>query len=142
MAVVPIATGSTVRRPHAALEMVETIYIVDDDDAVRDSLRALFEAYGFEVRDFASGTEFLKEHAPAMRGCLLLDVNLPGMDGLEVLRLLRASGNRLPVIVMTARTDSRTNAQAMAAGAAGFLPKPFGSGRLMDLVQNTLHDQP
>jgi two-component system CheB/CheR fusion protein len=118
--------------------MAGDIYIVDDDEAVRDSLRALFEAHGFEVHDFASGVEFLRRHAPAMRGCLLLDVNLPGIDGFEVLKLLTASGSRLPVVIMTARTDSRTSADALAAGAVGFVQKPFMSSQLMALVRDVL----
>jgi two-component system CheB/CheR fusion protein len=119
--------------------MAEHIYIVDDDEAVRDALRALFEAYGFTVHDFASGTEFLRQYAPTMQGCVLLDVNLPGMDGIQVLKLLAASGSHPPVIIMTAKSDDQTNAHAMAAGAAAFVQKPFGSGQLMGLVQDALH---
>lgn len=118
--------------------MSETIYIVDDDDAVRDSLRALFEAYGFDVRDFASGSDFLEEGGPAATGCVLLDVNLPGIDGFEVLRLLIDSGCRVPVIIMTARTDSRTSENAVKAGAVGFVQKPFGTGDLISLVREAL----
>ncbi|TXL71811.1 response regulator [Vineibacter terrae] len=119
--------------------MAEAIYIVDDDEAVRDSLRALFEAHGFDVHDFASGTAFLSSYAPAMRGCLLLDVNLPGIDGFEVLKRLIALDSRLPVIIMTARTDSRTSGNVLAAGAAGFVQKPFVAGDVMALVNGMLH---
>jgi two-component system CheB/CheR fusion protein len=119
--------------------MIEDIYIVDDDQAVRDSLRALFEAHDFAVHDFPSGTAFLKNYAPSMHGCLLLDVNLPGIDGIEILKLLMASGSRLPVIIMTAGADSRTGANALAAGAAAFVQKPFASGQLIALVRNALH---
>ncbi len=121
--------------------MDDEIYIVDDDEAVRDSLRALFEAHGFAVHDFASGAEFLQHHASHARGCVLLDVNLPGMDGFNVLRALAESGCRLPVILMTARTDSETRAHAMKAGAAGFVQKPFVSSHLMSLVRDSLHGQ-
>ena len=124
---------------YVAWQMTEDIYIVDDDEAVRDSLRALFEAHGFTVHEFASGTEFLRRYAPTMHGCVLLDVNLPGLDGFQVLKLMAAPDNHLPVIVMTAKTDSQTNARAMAAGAIAFLQKPFGSGHLMSLVQDALH---
>ena len=134
-----VAANRTQVRLRVATDMAQDIYIVDDDEAVRDSLRALFEAYGFTVHDFASGPEFLTQYAPTMQGCLLLDVNLPGMDGIQVLKLLGASGTHLPVIVMTARTDSRTNAGAMQAGAAAFVQKPFASGHLLDLVQHALH---
>jgi FixJ family two-component response regulator len=117
------------------------IYIVDDDEAVRDSLRALFEAYGFEVRDFATSSAFLQVHDPAMRGCLLLDVNLPGLSGLGVLKLLAASGSDLQTIVMTGRADVRTKDDAIGTGAVGFVEKPFASGHLMTMVKGALHDQ-
>jgi len=118
--------------------MAEDIYIVDDDEAVRASLCALFEAYGFTVHDFESGTEFLERYVPGMRGCMLLDINLPGMNGIQVLQAMAAMGSHLPVIVVTARGDSRTNADAMGAGAIAFLQKPFGSGHLVGLVQDAL----
>ena len=118
--------------------MADEVYVVDDDEAVRDSLRALFESYGYDVRDFASGAEFLKSHGPEMRGCVLLDVNLPGISGFEVLKLLMSSGSRLPVIIMTARTDAQTSASAIEAGAAGFVQKPFVGSQLMTMVRGAL----
>jgi two-component system response regulator FixJ len=121
--------------------MGDEIYIVDDDEAVRDSLRALFEAHGFMVYDFPSGVELLEHHVPAARGCVLLDVNLPGMDGFKVLKALSESGCRLPVILMTARTDSQTGASATEAGAAGFVQKPFVTSHLMSLVRDALNGQ-
>jgi FixJ family two-component response regulator len=123
------------------IDMAEHIYIVDDDEAVRDSLRALFEAYGFTVHDFASGTEFLRQYAPSMQGCVLLDVDLPGMDGIQVLKVMAKAGDHLPVIVMTAKSDGQTNADAIGAGAAAFLQKPFAGGHVMDLVRAALHDR-
>lgn len=122
--------------------MTDDIYIVDDDEAVRDSLRALFEAHGFVVHDFGSGVAFLDGHAPGMRGCLLLDVNLPGVDGFEVLRRLASAGSRLPVIVMSARTDGRTDAIAVASGAFGFVQKPFTTPQLLGLVRDALRLAP
>ncbi len=118
--------------------MSEDIFIVDDDEAVRDALRALFEAHGYCVHDFASGTEFLRHCQPAMSGCVLLDVNLPGLDGFEVLKVLMDRGSTVPVIIMTARTDSRTSAHAIAAGATGFVQKPFITGQLVGMVQGAL----
>ncbi|HJQ58062.1 MAG TPA: response regulator [Vineibacter sp.] len=118
--------------------MEHHVYIVDDDEAVRDSLRALFEAHGFVVHDFASAVAFLDRYAPTMRGCLVLDVNLPGLDGMVVLRCLTASGSQLPVILMTARSDSAASASALAAGVIGFVQKPFVSAQLMSLVDGAL----
>jgi FixJ family two-component response regulator len=118
--------------------MTDEVYIVDDDEAVRDSLRALFEAHGFVVHDFASGVDFLQRQAPAANGCVVLDVNLPGMDGFEVLKRLVDGGSHLPVIIMTARTDSQTSADALRAGAVGFVQKPFVSGQLMIMVRDAL----
>jgi two-component system response regulator FixJ len=121
--------------------MADEIYIVDDDEAVRDSLRVLFEAYGFIVHDFASGVDFLRRHTPAANGCVVLDVNLPGMDGFEVLKRLTAGGNHLPVIIMTARTDSRTSTEALRAGAIGFVQKPFVIAQLMEMVRDALEQR-
>ena len=119
--------------------MAEDIFIVDDDEAVRDSLRALFEAYGYCVHDFPSGADFLSCHDPTMRGCVLLDVNLPGIDGFEVLKVLAEQGSTLPVIIMTARTDSHTSTHAVEAGASGFVQKPFVTAQLVSLVQGALN---
>jgi FixJ family two-component response regulator len=118
--------------------MTGKIYIIDDDEAVRDSLRVLFEVHGFPVEDFTSGTEFLAQYTPTSQGCVLLDVNLPGLDGFEVLSRLEASGNHPPVIIMTARTDSQTSARASEAGAAGFVQKPFATAHLLSLVRDSL----
>ncbi|HJQ60089.1 MAG TPA: response regulator [Vineibacter sp.] len=118
--------------------MADSIYIVDDDDAVRESLRALMEAHGFTVHDFTSGTAFLDCHEHTMRGCLLLDVNLPGTDGFAVLQLLVAAGSSLSVIMMSARTDGATD--AVAAGAFGFVQKPFKAGELIAMVALALTD--
>lgn len=130
-----MATNPTI----PVIQMGDEIYIVDDDEAVRDSLRALFEAHDFTVYAFPSGVEFLEHQAPHARGCVLLDVNLPGMDGFKVLRALSESRCRLPVILMTARTDSQTAACAIEAGAAGFVQKPFVTSHLMSLVRNALN---
>ncbi|HKU95704.1 MAG TPA: response regulator [Vineibacter sp.] len=122
--------------------MADDIFIVDDDEAVRDSLRALFEAYGYCVHDFSSGADFLRSHGPTLRGCVLLDVNLPGIDGFEVLKAMVEQGSALAVIIMTARTDSRTSAHAVEAGAIGFVQKPFVTTQLVSLVRGALNGRP
>jgi FixJ family two-component response regulator len=118
--------------------MTDTVYIVDDDEAVRDSLRALLAAHGFAVDEFPSGSAFLDGHQSSMRGCVLLDVNLPGIDGFSVLRLLIAEGAGLPVIMMSARADGGTYAVALEAGPFGFVHKPFVPGQLIALITGAL----
>ena len=113
------------------------IFIVDDDDATRDSLRLLVECEGFESRNFASGRLFLDGVRPTRGDCLILDVNMPGMNGFEVLTELDRRGERIPVIVITARPDPSTKRQAEAAGAA-LLEKPLVAGELLTLVKEIL----
>jgi FixJ family two-component response regulator len=117
----------------------ETIYIVDGDAGVRDGLRALFEAHGHAVRDFASGAEFLTAYAPAMAGCVLLDVNLAGFDCYEVLKMLTAVGSRLPVIIMTTTADREAGVHAARAGATDVIAKPFIGAHMMGLIRDALH---
>jgi two-component system, LuxR family, response regulator FixJ len=111
------------------------IFIVDDDDATRDSLRLLVECEGFEARDFASGRPFLDAVRPADGDCLILDVNMPGMNGFQVVEELRRRGDRLPVIFVTAWSDPATRSRARAAGAAALLEKPHKADELLALVR-------
>jgi two-component system, LuxR family, response regulator FixJ len=111
------------------------IFIVDDDDATRDSLRLLVECEGFEARDFASGRGFLEAVRPADGDCLILDVNMPGMNGFDVLKELRERGETLPVIFITAWLDPATRSRAQAAGAFAELGKPHGAEELLALVR-------
>jgi two-component system, LuxR family, response regulator FixJ len=111
------------------------IFIVDDDDATRDSLRLLVECEGFEARGFASGRPFLDAVRPAAGDCLILDVNMPGMNGFEVLDELHRRGDRLPVIVITAWPDPSTRSRARTAGAIALLEKPHGADELLALIR-------
>jgi len=113
------------------------IYIVDDDEAVRDSMRLLLESSGFAAREFASADLFLKADSAAM-GCLLLDLHMPGISGLELLRLIRARGSRRPVIVISGRRDPAQDAEVWAAGATALLSKPFDDQQLLDLLKQAL----
>ena len=113
------------------------VYIVDDDEAVRDSMRLLLESSGFAARDFASADLFLKADSAGM-GCLLLDLHMPGISGLELLRLIRARGMKHPVIVVSGRRDPVQDAEVWAAGATGLLSKPFDDQQLLDLVKLAL----
>lgn len=81
------------------------VYVVDDDDAVRDSMRVLLESSGLDVRVYSSAQEFLAHVCKSPKGCLLLDLHMPGMSGVELLEALRMQGSRLPVVIITGRSD-------------------------------------
>lgn len=110
------------------------IIVVDDDEAVRDSLSALLEARDFDVTAYASGQEFLDAFDPVWQGCILLDMKMPGLDGLALHRELVARGARQPVIFITAHGDVSMAVDAMKAGAADFIEKPFDADALVETV--------
>jgi two-component system response regulator FixJ len=111
------------------------ILVVDDDDAVRDSLEFLLEANGYAVTSFASGRAFLDSGAATAGGCLILDLHLPDMSGFDVLRQLDPVRAGLRVIMITARSDAATRANAMEAGAAILLEKPFTEELLVSTIE-------
>jgi two-component system response regulator FixJ len=112
------------------------IFIVDDDSATRDSLRQLLEAEGFDAQEFAGGGPFLDAVAPVPGDCLILDLNMPGMSGLEVLGELRRRGDKLPVLIVTAVADPAICARALADGAFAVIEKPFKAEQLLVLVRS------
>jgi FixJ family two-component response regulator len=125
-------------RAEAILDDGATIHVIDDDEAVCDSLRVLLELRGLNVAVYGSAEAFLRNGPrPAARGCILLDLDLPGMGGLELLRLLRRDGWDLPVVVITGRGASAV-AQAEEAGARRVLEKPFLDGALMSCIEQAL----
>lgn len=109
----------------------QRVYVVDDEEAVRRSVSFLLRTSGFQAELFASGTEFLREVKGLEPGCVLLDVRMPEMDGLEVQRELVQRGVMLPVIVLTGHGDISTAVQAMKHGAVDFLEKPFEKAALL-----------
>ncbi|HEU0217558.1 MAG TPA: response regulator [Stellaceae bacterium] len=111
------------------------IFIVDDDDATRDSLRLLLEGEGFAARDFASGRLFLDAVRPASGDCLVLDVNMPDMNGFDVFNELRRRGDALPIIFITAWPDPMLRSRARAAGAFALLEKPHRADELLALIR-------
>jgi two-component system response regulator FixJ len=115
-----------------------TVFIVDDDDAVRDSLQVLLESADLPVEVFASPTAFLNSPAPARAGCLLVDVRMPEMDGIAVQERLRAAKSPLPVIVMTGHADVPLAVRAMKAGAVDFIEKPFDDETIIETVRRAL----
>ena len=115
-----------------------TIHIVDDDEAVRDSLQALLQAKQYTTRTYASAEAFLAEHPSAPEGCAIVDVRMPGMDGIALLNRLRERGHMLPVIVVTGHADIPLAVQAMKAGAMDFVEKPYANEAIIDLAQRAL----
>jgi two-component system response regulator FixJ len=120
------------------MPMPPTVFVADDDAAVRESLRELLEAAGHDVRCFASGGDFLRTAPGADDGCLIVDVRMPGIDGLELQDRLRASGAPLPVIVVTGHADVPLAVRAMKGGAVDFVEKPFTAATILTAVGRAL----
>lgn len=110
------------------------VHVVDDDDAVREALCVLLESVSMAVRAYASAAEFLDAATPDMSGCLVLDVRMPGMGGLELQQVLVERGIRLPVIIITGHGDVPMAVRAMKTGAVDFLLKPFNEQELLDRI--------
>lgn len=117
---------------------VAAAHIVDDDTAVRESLLALLDAWALPAVGYESAPAFLAALSPAVIGCVVTDIQMPGMTGLELLQALRRLGSTLPVIVITARADRFQAAAAMELGAAAVLQKPFAPPQLVGLVRAAL----
>jgi len=115
-----------------------TVFIVDDDDAVRESLQLLLEANGYKVTTFASGTAFLSSLKRAPAGCLLVDVRMPGLSGIEVQEELARRQVALPTVVITGHADVPLAVQAMKAGAADFIEKPYAESAILASVERAL----
>jgi len=111
------------------------IHIVDDEEAIRRSASFMLKTSGFDVQTWPSGVAFLKEARSASPGCILLDVRMPEMDGLEVQQALIEHGVAMPVIVLTGHGDISIAVRAMKAGAVDFLEKPFEKARLLDAIE-------
>jgi two-component system, LuxR family, response regulator FixJ len=118
------------------------IHVVDDDAAVRESLQALLESYDYGVCAYASAPEFLLADGAARRGCLIADLHMPGMNGIELLDALRRDGEMLPAIVMTGRGDSILRQQALKAGAFALLDKPVNGDELLTIIDAALAADP
>jgi two-component system response regulator FixJ len=119
-------------------EPAATIYIVDDDEGVRNSLRFLLKSVGHVCQTLASANEFLETYQPKQPGCLILDVRMPGMSGLELQQQLNLRGAIIPVIFITGHGDVPMAVEAMQHGASDFLQKPFRDQDLLDRIQRAL----
>ena len=111
------------------------VSVVDDDESVRRAIDSLFRSVGFRVAAFASAEEFLGSEGLGRTECLILDLQMPGMDGLQLQRRLNLDGHRFPIVILTAHGDADARARAMDAGAAAFLLKPFDGDVLVATVR-------
>lgn len=115
-----------------------TVYIVDDEPAVRDALRLLFHSVGLATAGFAGASEFLSHRFEAGPGCLVTDLRMPGLSGIELIEALRARGCMLPAVVISGHGDVRLAVRALKCGATNFLEKPFHDQDLLDIVNGAL----
>jgi len=115
-----------------------TIFVVDDDQAMRNSLKWLIESIAMKVRTYSSADEFLNSFYPGRAGCLLLDVRMPGMSGLDLQAHLEREECRLPVIIITGHGDVEMAVKAMKAGAVDFIEKPFHDEDLLSSIRKAL----
>jgi FixJ family two-component response regulator len=115
---------------------VPLVVIVDDDASVRQSTCRLVRSFGYRAQSFGSGEEFLTSSPAGETACLLLDVRMPGMDGLEVQRRLVERGARVPIVFLTARASDDEERRARSAGAVEFLRKPVGQASLRRVLEN------
>ena len=114
------------------------VFVVDDDPSIRDALTSLIRSVGLRVETFESAREFLTRQPPDAPGCLVLDVRLPGLSGLDLQRELAAAEISLPIIFITGHGDIPMTVQAMKAGAVEFLTKPFRDQDLLDAIQQAI----
>jgi two-component system response regulator FixJ len=119
-------------------ELTPTVFVVDDDEAVRNSLRLLLKSVGLAAVALPTAQEFLSKYDPQQPGCLILDVRMPGMSGLELQEQLNVRGAMIPVIFITGHGDIPMAVEAMQQGAFDFLQKPFRDQDLIDRIQRAL----
>lgn len=112
--------------------------VVDDDEMLRESLPDLLREFGYAARAFSSGQEFLSSDYVGETRCLILDVAMPGMSGLDLQKELKRRGQTIPIIFITGQKDEETRKQALRQGAVKFLYKPFSDGDLLDAVNEAL----
>ena len=117
------------------------VHVIDDDDAVRDSLAFLLEAAGLSARTYASAGRFLETLDQVRRGCVITDIRMPGMSGLELVAKLREAGSSLPILVITGHADVPLAVQAMKAGVSDFIEKPFDGEAILGAIELALRQE-
>jgi FixJ family two-component response regulator len=115
------------------------VMIVDDDESVRRAARRLIKSFGFAVETFASAEDFLTSGRLPQTACLVLDVHMPGLNGLELQSHLISEGHQVPIVFITAFSDESARDQALTAGALGYLVKPFEETDLLSAINLALH---
>ncbi|STY27146.1 two-component system response regulator PilR [Legionella taurinensis] len=123
----------------AMLDTTQTVFIIDDEPEVSEALQWLFESVGLQVKAYRNAYEFLEQYHANMRGCLISDVRMPGMSGLELIEKLKEQNNLLPVIIITGYGDVPMAIRAMKAGAIDFILKPVNDQNLLEIVQQRLN---
>jgi len=137
----PPAGSSPRLRPHVEdqqLQDAPIISIIDDDESMRCAVKSLVKSLGFGAYTFASAEKFLQSRHLDHTSCLITDLQMPGLNGVELQKSLLAQGRRIPIIFVTAFPEERLRARAMAAGALGFLSKPFESETLIKLIDKAM----
>jgi FixJ family two-component response regulator len=129
-----VATVRCTNKMRSTSEEKPLVHVVDDDDSMRSALESLFGSVGIQTRTYATGGDFLSTEAANRPGCIVLDVRLPDMNGLEFQTRLIQSGVKIPVVMMTGFGDIPMSVQAMKKGAVDFLPKPFHDQDMLDAV--------
>jgi FixJ family two-component response regulator len=114
------------------------VFVVDDDQGVREATRSLLASVGLRAETFKTAQEFLSSRRPDGPGCLVLDVRLPGLSGLDLQRELARTGEPIPIVFITGHADVPMSVQAMKAGAVEFLTKPFRDQQLLDAIQQAV----
>ncbi|MEX1668588.1 response regulator transcription factor [Zhongshania guokunii] len=115
-----------------------TVYLVEDDDAVRDSLQMVLESVGHKVASYSRADTFLEDYSVDMAGCLVLDIRMPGMNGMELQRQLNARNSILPIIFVTGHGDVPMAVDAMQRGAVDFVQKPYREEELLGKIQQAI----
>lgn len=118
------------------------VSIIDDDESVRTAARCLVRSLGYDARTFASAEEFLQSDDVGKTACLIVDVQMPKMSGLDLQSALRAKGHRTPIVFVTAFPEDRIRTRALEGGAVGFLSKPFDGKSLVDCLNTALASVP
>jgi FixJ family two-component response regulator len=119
--------------------MLSVISVIDDDASVRAATNNLLSSHGYLVHTFASAEDFLRSTDPDDASCVIADVQMPGMSGLDLLTHVRTRGNGVPFIFITAFSDESVRARALKVGAVGFLAKPFAAPVLIDCIETAVN---